>query len=85
MISWHPECHNCFRLKQGRKYSKPHSGKDEIMTWRTNLEIETMEYVQFMSPILSTTIGPTGFSNKILSARNTRTDINKTEQHEEHT
>jgi len=55
------------------------------MTWRTNLEIETMEYVQFMSPILSTTIGPTGFSNKILSARNTRTDINKTEQHEEHT
>lgn len=28
-----------------------------------------MEYVQFMGPVLSVTIGPTAFSHKILSER----------------
>lgn len=44
------------------------------MTWRTHLETETnwMEYVQFMGPILSMTIGPTAFSHKILSERSQR-------------
>lgn len=63
MISWCPACHNYFRLKQRRKHLKPHSGKYEIMTWRTNPETETncIEYVQFMCPILSMTMGPTAF------------------------
>lgn len=70
MIFWSPQC-QYLKLKQRRKYSKPYSGKDEIMDWRTNLKIETngMEYVQFMGPVLSVTIGPTAFSHKILSER----------------